>query len=210
MLYEEITQKIAKIKNLKTKDIDLIANDLYKRDVDVGPLLSHIKESGALHRIYFVVSLKRSETFESQLSFIEQHWQYFSDWWHTDILLQLLKKVPSFDYVYAKAKEYVESPLLYVRRWGYVIFLNGLQKDPKNTRAILKLMHDDDEHHVQMAEAWLIADLCIYAPEIVLDFIAQKNLGYNIIGKAIQKICDSFRISEDIKSQAKSLRALYK
>ena len=71
-------------------------------------------------------------------------------------------------------------------------------------------MHDDNEYYVQMAEAWLIADLAIYNSGEVIKFIESQPLHYNIIGKAIQKISDSFRISGDIKKRAKELRALYK
>jgi len=62
----------------------------------------------------------------------------------------------------------------------------------------------------QMAEAWLIADLAIYNPEEILHFIASRKLNYGIIGKAIQKMCDSFRISDEIKRRARELRSLYK
>ena len=138
------------------------------------------------------------------------HFAYLNDWWHVDILLQLLVKAPSFDYVLAKASEYVKSSLLFVRRWGYVIFLGGHQKDATHTAKILLLFHDDEEYYVQMAEAWLLADLAIYNPQAVLAFIKAKKLRYEIIGKGIQKMCDSFRIDDDIKNQAKELRLLYK
>ncbi|HNX16242.1 MAG TPA: DNA alkylation repair protein [Bacilli bacterium] len=210
MIYEQTKQLLSKIKKIKTADIDTIAKQYLKEGVDVSPLYPHIDESGAMFRIYFVVSLKRIKKYEEQIEFIERHFEHLHDWWHVDILIQLLVKAPSFEYVYQKAKKYVKSPLLFVRRWGYVIFLSGFQKDPKLTRDILALFHDDEEYYVQMAEAWLLADLAIYNPEVVLDFIASKPLRYDIIGKGVQKMSDSFRISDEIKAKAKDLRKLYK
>ena len=35
-----------------------------------------------------------------------------------------------------------------------------------------------------------------------------NNLAYNINGKAIQKICDSYRITKEWKEQFKELRAM--
>ena len=210
MVYEETILRLSTIKKMRTADIDAIAKQYLKDNIDVSELYSHIAESGALHRIYFVVSLKRIKKYEEQLAFIEKHFSCLRDWWHVDMFLQLLVKAPSFEYVYNKAKIYTKSNLLFVRRWGYVIFLSGFQKDPQRTKEILSLLHDDHEYYVQMAEAWLLADLAIYNSQAILDFIASKALRYNIIGKAIQKMCDSFRISEEVKKQAKSLRKLYK
>lgn len=210
MIYEQTKQLLAKIKNIKTADVDKIANQYLKDGVDVSSLYPHIQESGAIYRIYFVVSLKLIKKYEDQIKFIEDHFENLNDWWHVDVLLQLLVKAPSFEYVYQKAKQYVKSPLLFVRRWGYVIFLSGFQKNPLYTKQILALFHDDEEYYVQMAEAWLLADLAIYNPQAVLDFIASKPLHYNIIGKGIQKMSDSFRIDDENKSKAKELRKLYK
>lgn len=210
MVYEDTVKQLNKFGKLRTKDIDLIAKEYLARGVDVSELFPHISESGAIFRIYLVVSLKRIAKYEEQISFIEKHFAFLQDWWHVDILPQLLKKAPSFQYAYKKAQEYVRSDLPFVRRWGYVIFLTGFQKDKDNTDIILKLFHDDSAYYVQMAEAWLLADLAIYNSEAILRFIESKTLNYQIIGKAIQKMCDSFRISESAKARAKELRTLYK
>ena len=61
-----------------------------------------------------------------------------------------------------------------------------------------------------MAEAWLISYMAIYYPEKTLKYIAGCPLKYNIIGRAIQKICDSFRISNEYKNKFRELRSLYK
>ncbi|MBQ5917850.1 MAG: hypothetical protein IIW92_04745, partial [Lachnospiraceae bacterium] len=82
--------------------------------------------------------------------------------------------------------------------------------DESKAEDIIKLFKDDDEYYVQMAEAWLISYLGIYAPRTTFDYIKGCPLKYNIIGKGIQKICDSFRVSDEWKEKFKSLRKLYK
>lgn len=209
MLYEEINKKVSLLKKITTKDIDSIAKDLIKNKVDVSELLPYIKENGIMYRIYIVVSLTYIKNIDEQLSFIEKHFEYLSSWWSVDILLQLLVKPLDFDKVFILAKEYVKSPYLYVRRWGYVIFLCGFQKDPSKTKKILSLFKNDDEYYVQMAEAWLLADMCIYNVSEVTNYIKSKTLNYDIIGKAIQKIQDSYRIEDTDKKTIKELRGLY-
>lgn len=75
---------------------------------------------------------------------------------------------------------------------------------------MLKLFKDDDEYYVIMAEAWLISYLGIYNPDKTLEYLKSKPLEYNIVGKSIQKICDSFRVSEENKNRFKEVRKLYK
>ena len=67
-------------------------------------------------------------------------------------------------------------------------------------------MKDDGEYYVQMAEAWLIAELTVHEPELVHQWLSQNGLKYNINGKAIQKICDSFRVADEWKERFKALR----
>ena len=61
-----------------------------------------------------------------------------------------------------------------------------------------------------MAEAWLICDLAVFNPKDTIAFIENSTLDYNILGKAIQKMLDSYRISDADKAYVKSLRAKIK
>jgi len=210
MNYQQTIEKIKAIKSLKTNDIDAIAKEYVKSGASVDDLYPHLSESGAILRIYFFVSLKRIKSLKEQILFIERHFAYLQEWWHVDILLQFLIKPLSFDYIYPRAQWYVISDLPFVRRWGYVIFLSGLQKDPQHCQRILALMHDDDHYYVQMAEAWLIADLCAFSPREVVLFLKKRSLQYNIAGKAIQKIVESFKISDETKAECKEVRAAYR
>ena len=75
---------------------------------------------------------------------------------------------------------------------------------------IVKLFREDEEYYVVMAEAWLISYLAMNHPEKTLEWLKTKPLRYNIIGRAIQKICDSYQISEENKEKFKAVRKLYK
>lgn len=206
MSYEKIIRELHSLGSYKTKDVDKIGKSLLKNKEDVSDLLPHILDSWELHRIYFQVNLGLLKNQQDQLKFIEDHFLYLNEWYHTDELIQFVRKYITFDYAYNKAKEYVEHKLPFVRRWGYVLFLTGIHKEPENFDRISKLFHDDKEYYVQMAQAWLIADLCIYAPKQTIEFLTNNKLKYNIIGKAIQKICDSYRIDIKTKELCKSLR----
>ena len=204
--FQEVISDLEKIEHLKTKDLDSYNKMLIKNNVDVSSLKEHVLTTQLIHRTFFQVSLGLLNDYEEQFSFIEENEDLLQDWWHVDQLIQFIKRPIDFDFAYHKAKSYLKSDKPFVRRWGYVLFLAGLQKDCKNTSIILSLLKDDDEYYVQMAEAWLICDLAIYNTSTVVNYLEESKLKYNILGKAIQKICDSFRISSETKEYVKALR----
>ncbi len=206
MTYRDVLHNLESIKNLKTRDVDAYNKRLIKENADVSDLREYVLKHQILHRTYFQVSMGLLKSNEERLQFIEDHFELLRDWWHVDQLTQFVKKPLDYDYAFNKAKEYIYSDLTFARRWGYVLFLAGLQKDRAHTKEILSLMKDDEEYYVQMAQAWLIADLGVYNIEEVKTFLANTSLKYSITGKAVGKLCDSYRISDEDKAYVKSLR----
>ena len=102
------------------------------------------------------------------------------------------------------AGKYVLSDHPFIRRWGYVMFISKLGRG--HTENLLSLMKDDDHYYVQMGEAWLIAELAVDEPDKIYRWMANDGMKYNINGKAIQKICDSYRISDEWKEHFEGLR----
>ncbi|NLW28823.1 MAG: hypothetical protein GXY98_02835 [Erysipelothrix sp.] len=210
MDYQHILQDLEKLKPLKTKDLDNYAKTLIKKETDVRSLKQHVVNHPVLHRIYFQTSLQLAKDVCEQFLFIEQNQELLTDWWHVDQLTQFVYKPIDFEFAYNKAKNYVQSEKPFTRRWGYVLFLTGLQKDPQTTNKILSLMKNDPAYYTQMAQAWLLCDCAVYNPEKVIEFIKTSSLDYAILGKAIQKMVDSFRISDQDKETVKALRPMLK
>ncbi|MCF0159737.1 MAG: DNA alkylation repair protein [Bacteroidaceae bacterium] len=206
MGYREILADLQAIEHRKTADIDRYNKQLIKAGADVSDLRVHVLENQLLHRTFFQVSLAQRNTAKEKFAFIAAHIDLLQDWWHVDQLTQFFRQPVDFGLAFAQAEQHIASELPFERRWGYVLFLTGLQKDPAHTRQILSLIKDDDEYYVQMAEAWLIADLSVFNMPEVKRFAEQTEIKYNIMGKAIQKICDSFRIAASDKAYMKSLR----
>lgn len=190
----------------KTADVDALIRRYVREKADVSALRSEILTAQQFHRIYFYVSLKQIRDVRQRMAFIHEN-LLFSDWWHTD---QLIKFVSGMDFQEAltEAGAYMTAEDPFVRRWGFVMFISPLGHG--HAEALLPLMHEDAHYYVQMGEAWLIAELAIFQPEVVYAWMARKPLSYPISGKAIQKISDSFRISQDWKERYRALRQLWK
>ena len=186
----------------KTADVDRLIRQYVQQKADVSDLRPDILAQQQFHRIYYYVSLKQIKDVKARMAFIHRN-LLFSDWWHTD---QIINFVADLDFEtaleYARGYIYAEDP--FIRRWGYVMFISRLCKG--HAGELLPLMHDDDHYYVQMAQAWLIAELTVHEPEAVYAWVGKNDLSYNINGKAIQKICDSFRIADQWKERYKALR----
>ena len=194
----------------KTADVDRLNRRLIKNRADVSFLREMILDRQEYHRTYFQVSLGQLTGIEAKLAFIEDNFDKLQDWWHVDQLSQFVDKELTFNLAYERAKAYISSELPFARRWGYVLFMPTLVKQAGAAEKLFPLFRDDDEYYVQMAEAWLLSYLGIYAPEETLAYLESCPLRYNIAGKAIQKICDSFRVSDENKLRFKAVRKLYK
>lgn len=186
----------------KTADVDRLIRSWVRQKADVSALRPYILSQQQFHRIYFYVSLDQIKNVDERMAFIHQN-LLFSDWWHTDQIIRYVAKL-DFDTALRYAKDYVRSADPFIRRWGYVLFISKLCIG--HAEALLKLTHGDDHYSVQMAQGWLIAELAVHEPETVYQWFRQNNLDYSINGKAIQKICDSFRISDEWKVKFKALR----
>ena len=186
----------------KTGDLDRLIGRYVKAKADVSALRPYILTEQQFHRLYFYVSLEQLKTVEERMAFIHNN-LLFSDWWHTDQLIGYVSDL-DFDVALQYAAGYVHSEDPFIRRWGYVLFISKLCRG--HAAQLLPLTHDDEHYTVQMAQAWLVAELAVFEPEAVYRWFAENDLKYNINGKAIQKICDSFRICDEWKEKYKQLR----
>jgi 3-methyladenine DNA glycosylase AlkD len=63
-----------------------------------------------------------------------------------------------------------------------------------------------EEYYVNMMIAWLFAEALVKQWDSALPFIQNKKLDDWTHNKAIQKACESFRVSEEHKAELKNLK----
>ncbi len=208
MNLQEFEKEFARLgKNPKAAVVDKYNRLLIKQRMDVSFLKPVIAGHEEYYRTYFQVSIATRATLNDKFTFLEDNFDLLRDWWHVDILMGYLGDGLDFDYAYQKAQKYVTSRLPYVRRFGYVLFIPRLVKEKKNLNKLFGLLKNEEVYHVVMAEAWLISFLAMCDANVTYDYLKHCELKYNIVGKAIQKICDSFVISPTDKARFKSLRS---
>ncbi len=208
MTLEEFEVEFSKLgSDYKTKDLDRLSKKLIRQGSDVSFLKSLVLEKQQYHRIYFQVSLGLRKDLDDKMKFLEENFSLLQDWWHTDQIPVFLGSTLDFDTAYSKASEYVKSELPFVRRLGYILFIPRLVKTKEQVQKLIPLLKNDTEYYVIMAEAWLISYFAMCAPDLAYGYLRDCDLDYNIVGKAIQKICDSYVVSQEDKERFKSLRS---
>lgn len=152
--------------------------------------------------IYFGIGLCRCKDIDEQLLFLEKSLIHAGSWAVTDLIGAYLKKCD-----YEKFWEFFlktnGDEYTYTRRFAYVFGLKF--SSDKRILDTFKYFKPNEEYMVMMAEAWLLSFVAIHFPEEVYDYLA-KCSDEILKRKAISKICDSYRFSDEQKNKFKSLR----
>jgi len=63
-----------------------------------------------------------------------------------------------------------------------------------------------DKYYVNMAAAWLLAEMYIKYPNETLEYLKRSKVNNFTFNKTISKICDSYRVSKEEKERLKKMR----
>ena len=152
--------------------------------------------------IYFGLALFRANSIEKQLKFLMNNMKNGRSWVLTDCSQTYMKKC-DFNTFIIFFKKMINSKYVYDRRFAYVFAIKFV-KSPEIS-GVFRLIRQNEDYMVMMAEAWFLATAAIYFPDEVYAYL--KDLDDNVLKrKTISKICESFRIREEDKERAKQLR----
>lgn len=163
--------------------------------------------SPTLKWYWFNINLLRSSDFDQTMEFIDNNLDYFNSWYSVDgSLMFMRRKGITFNKIYKYSQKYTKDMKReFVCRFGYILFFLS-DFSSNNIEKFSELFHDDPRYYVQMMEAWLICEMVTKNPSKGYELLKDSKLKYNILGKAIQKCLDSFRIDELLKEKIKMLR----
>lgn len=146
--------------------------------------------------------------FQDLLSEIEKFFPYIDNWAINDSTCSNLKQfkkqqIEGFSFIRKCLKE--KNP--YIIRFGLVLLLNYYIND-QYIDIVLKICEHDylDHYYVSMAHSWLISMCYIKYPNKTYSFLQETNINSWVYHKAISKICDSKRISNEVKEKLRKLR----
>lgn len=188
---------------LYSKDIDFLIKSYKNENVDSFDLNLYYE----INFIYFAIKLKQIKHLEEQIDFIIDKANFIDSWAITDSTYQSIE-VRSFEDELPFIYRLLNSGKTYAIRYGYLLLFN--YKKSEKVMHVPFIFRNSDEYYIQMVEAWLLAELFIFNPDVVYKFFVEADLMYEIKRKAIQKICDSYRVSDEYKEKVKALRKVLK
>lgn len=119
--------------------------------------------------------------------------------------IKIVEKYP--DKYYKKAIELSKSKEEFKSRVGLIMILSHFIKE-KNVKEILELVNNihSDKYYINMAIAWLVAEIYIKYRKEGLEFIKNNNLDKFTQNKTISKTNDSYRVTKEEKEELKKYR----
>lgn len=176
-----------------------IAKDNYKDFLEIDDYSTF--ELKLLHA--FVIGYAKDDI-NLLLKYFKNFIPYVDAWEINDSLCQNFKVARKYpDIVWEFLMKYKNSKKEFESRIVSVTLLSHYLNDEYIDRTIevLNFLNTDD-YYSQMGVAWAIATVMCKYPEKCLNYLKSKNCNLNKItyNKALQKIRESFRVSDEIKS----------
>ena len=157
--------------------------------------------------LYGLVATKLKEE-EKVFCYYEKFLKKIDNWGACDIVcgeIDVIRKKPEKYFNYAL--NLVKSDKEFICRAGLIHFLKYYKKEPY-VDEVLKALNriKTDAYYISMGEAWLLAEMYLYSPAKILNFLVKNKLSKFAHNKAIQKMRESFRISEQDKDELNLLK----
>lgn len=149
--------------------------------------------------------------YDEMLNYFDSQIQLVDNWAAVDTFCAALRKSiknHEADFLEKKVEPLLDSDKEYAARTGIVCLLDFyVQKDClQRVFEYIAKLGDRQEYYVKMALAWLIAECYTKFPSETLEFMKNAKIDKWTLNKSISKICDSYRVSEEMKAEAKRLR----
>lgn len=205
--HSKLCPNIDKIIGVRVPELRKIAKEIAKQDYKsfFEKTQDEYYEELAIHGLvigYAKISIE--ETFK----YLEEFIPKINSWAVCDTTCSNLKITKKhMAEMWEFLDEYIKSKKEYQIRFAVVMYLNyyliGEYIDDvlKNIEQIT-----NKEYYVQMAIAWLISFAYIKQKDKTEKYLAKNNLDKFTQNKAIQKICESYRVSKEDKEKIKKYK----
>lgn len=178
-----------KFPSLSYKDLD---NEFYEEIMLQGMLIGLLTKNDA------------EENKEALNWFIPK----IDNWAVCDICISGLKFISKDLEVYWDfIKGYANREKEFEKRFGYVVMLNYYLKDEYIDEVLELLVNETcEDYYVYMAVAWALSVALVKYYDKTLNAMINSNLNRITYNKAIQKACESYRITKEQKEELKKLK----
>ncbi len=153
-----------------------------------------------------IALINKIKNYEECLAALETFLPYINSWAVSDGLNPPALKKNRHQFL-PKLQKWIRSDKAFTQRVGMLLLMKYfLDEDFKPDYLELPASIRSEEYYVNMMIAWLFAEALVKQWDSALPFIQNKKLDDWTHNKAIQKACESFRVSPEHKEYLKGLR----
>lgn len=189
------------------KVVDLVPRDLYEDFLRVQPV--------AFEEVMARGMLVCKLPYEEMLKWFDSQLRHIDDWCACDTFCLGVSRV-----IRGRKEEFLDGKIEglldglrgrgdeFAVRAGLVI-LKCAYVEPEYLGLIFdraERLKGREEYYIRMAIAWLIAECFVKFPEVTLGYLQVSQLPRWTFNKTISKICDSYRVDEDMKEVVRRMR----
>ena len=155
-----------------------------------------------------LIGLIKDTDIKEILSIIKDFVPKVDNWAVCDIFCSGLKTVnKNKETVWQFIQKYLKSKKEFELRFATVMMLDYFT-DEKYINEVLNILDNikHDGYYVKMAVAWTVSVAFVKYPKITMKYLEKNNLDDWTYNKALQKICESFRVSKQTKEKIKRMK----
>ncbi len=197
--------KINNSLGVKTPILKMIAKDMVKNN-DYQSFIdsNHSYHEEKMIHMFILSNIKDKEYVYNEL---DKMVPTFNNWAVCDSLMNIKIISKNREFFFPLIEKYKNSDKEFEIRFSVVMLLDHYVIDEYINR-IFKIIEEvkNDYYYTKMAIAWLVAELMIKQRDKCLDYLKISKLDDFTFNKAIQKMNESFRISDEDKKYLKTLR----
>lgn len=205
--HSSLCPNVEKIIGVRVPELRNIAKEIAKEDYDkfLEQSKDEYYEELVLQGLvigYAKISIQ--ETFKYLKKFVPK----INSWAVCDTTCSNLKITKKYmNEMWRFLEQYINSRNEYEIRFALVMYLNYYLTDDYIDEILQKIDKiNNDKYYVQMAIAWLISFAYIKQKEKTEKYLQKNNLDKFTLNKSIQKICESYRVSEEDKARLRKYK----
>ncbi|CZE46116.1 DNA alkylation repair protein [Campylobacter geochelonis] len=208
--YQKFSQNLipnASCLGVRTPILRTLAREFVKNSLDEIEKFAHtFKPQFHEEAVFlgFVINLAKFEL-EKKLNLSEEFVRSISNWAICDCFAVKVKS--DFKIWLNFCEQFANSKHEFEARYYYVMFLkNFINKEnlPKFFDTIMA--NKNEAYYVKMAIAWALCECFIKERDLTYSFLTSRLNEPFILKKSIQKICESYRVSQEDKLELKGLK----
>ena len=208
--YKEFNDKIVNQDVYPTIGIRIPTLRKLAKEVAKNGYLDYINSKHTYYEEYLIHGLVIGYIkipFKDKLNLLDKYVPTIHDWASVDIPVSNLK---DFKKNQKDGYKYILKLLKgnnWSIRFGLILLLDYyINDDYINNIIDITLNIKNDSYYVMMARAWLLATAYIKYSDKVYKLLKDRSLPKDVHNKTISKICESYRISDDLKDKARKER----